>query len=169
MVDMYVVIFARNVYLFSVNSIVFGTKENAPVVYAKYSMSKKTALILEHDQMQIYMKYAKAKKLNYVKGKEIVFVDSAGISVLRIGVGEAVAKILTSRLKGLISSGIYQLWYKWYLIKLAPQWSENGLYQLLRKEEIVSTTTKPLSMNTKCFSHFIFINLVMFCQQMLLF
>lgn len=63
------------------------------------------------------MKYVKAKKLNHVVGKDAIFTDTEGILVTSYIAGETIFQMLVSRLKILISSGIYQLWIKWYSTK----------------------------------------------------
>lgn len=94
------------------------------------------------------MKYAKIKNLKYVIAKTAVFHVNIAISVENKFVGNTVSEILGSRLKLLVSSGIYQLYEKWYSMENYPQWSKLGLYQLLRNENVDPNIIHQLSMNT---------------------
>lgn len=97
--------------------------------------------------MQIFLKYLKAKKAPYVLGGKPVQSDYMLFWVTENN-GRVVSQVLFSKIKLLISSGIFQLFVNWHSLEHSPEWSENGLFQLLKSEGVEQFQVYPLSLHT---------------------
>lgn len=143
------VIFIKNINIFAQDSVIFipHMEDASPGFYLKHSEQSRSAIILENYQLQVFTTYANTKKGGYVIGKVTVRTD---ITILYdiYGEKEAIVEHLLNRLNLLISSGVFQLWKKWYLIHQYPQWSEQSIHQQLRSEGVDPTKVQPLSLKT---------------------